>query len=76
MTAREELHRLVDYIPESEMGTTQKLLRALVDPVELALLTAEEDDEPESDDERARVEEALADPAADIAFERLRRIPS
>ncbi len=56
MTPREELHRLVDHIPESQVATTQKLLRALVDPVELAILSAEEDDEPESEDERAAVE--------------------
>jgi len=74
MTAREELHRLVDYIPESEIATTQKLLRALADPVELAILSAEEDDEPESEDECAAVEAALTDPSADVPFERLRRV--
>ncbi len=74
MTTREELHRLVDHIPESEVATTQKILRALVDPVELAILSAEEDDEPESEEERAAVETALADPSADIPFERLRRV--
>jgi hypothetical protein len=74
MTTREELHRLVDHIPESEVATTQKLLRALVDPVELAILSAEEDDEPESEDERAAVKAALADPSADVPFEHLRRV--
>jgi hypothetical protein len=74
MTAREELHQLVDFIPDSEVRTTQKLLRALVDPVELALLSAEEDDEPESDGERAAVEAALADPEPDIPFEKIRRV--
>lgn len=72
MTTREELHRLVDHIPESEVATTQKLLRALVDPVELAILSAEEDNEPEGEDERAAVEAALADPSADVPFEPLR----
>ena len=74
MTAREELHRLVDHIPESEVRTTRKLLRALVDPVELAILSAEEDDEPEGDRERAAVEAALSDSGADVPFERLRRV--
>ena len=74
MTAREELHRLVDHIPESEVRVTQRLLRALVDPVELALLSAEEDDEPESDGERAAVEAALASPEPDIPFEQIRRV--
>jgi len=74
MTTREELHRLVEHIPESDMPTTQKFLRALVDPVELAILSAPQDDEPESGEERAGVEAALADPAADVPFERLRRV--
>ena len=74
MTAREELHRLVDHIPENEVRTTRKLLRALVDPVELALLSAEEDDEPESDGERAAVEAALAGSGPDVPFEKVRRV--
>jgi hypothetical protein len=74
MTAREELHHLVDHIPEKDVSTTQKLLRALVDPVELALLSAEDDDELESDDERAAVEASLADGAPDIPFEQVRRV--
>ena len=57
------------------MPTTKKLLRALVDPVELALLSAEEDDEAESAGEQAAVEGALADPAPDVPFEQLRRVP-
>ena len=36
MTVREELHQLVDHLPESEISTTRKLLRALVDPVDLS----------------------------------------
>jgi hypothetical protein len=53
--------------------TTQKLLRALVDPVELAILSAEEDDEPESEEERAAVDAALAGAEPDVPFEQLRR---
>ncbi len=73
MTAREELHHLVDHIPENDVRTTRKLLRALVDPVELAILLAGEDDEPESEGERDAVEAALAGSGADVPFERLRR---
>jgi hypothetical protein len=73
MTVREELHRLVDHIPESEVPVTQKLLRALVDPVELAILSAAEDDEIESEEERAAVDAALADPVPDVPFEHIRR---
>ena len=76
MATREELHRLVDHIPESEVKTTQKLLRALVDPVELAILSAEEDDEPESEEERAAVDAALGGAEPDIPFEQLRRTRS
>ena|SRR5271165_73766 len=61
MTAPEALHRLVDRLHESEVPTTRKLLRALIDPLELAILTAAEDEEPESDAEREAVREALAD---------------
>jgi hypothetical protein len=74
MSAREELHLLLDRIPESDVPTMQKLLRSLVDPVELAILTAPEDDELESDEERAAVAAALADPSPDIPFEEIRRV--
>ena len=74
MTTREELHRLVEHIPESDVPTTQKFLRALVDPVELAILSAPDDDESESDEERATVEASLADPSPDVPFERIRRV--
>jgi hypothetical protein len=43
------------------------------DPVELAILTAPLDDEPETEEERATVESSLADTAPDIPFEQLRR---
>ena len=56
---REELRALVDRIPESDMLTARKFLRALVDSLELALLNAPPDDEPLSDREHAATEEAL-----------------
>jgi hypothetical protein len=43
------------------------------DPVELAVLTALLDDEPETEEERAAVASSLADDYPDIPFERLRR---
>ena len=55
---REELRTLVDHISEGDVPTARKLLRALVDPVELALLSAPPDDEPLSARERAATEEA------------------
>ena len=50
---REELHLLLDRIPQSEMATARKILRALADPVELTLLNAQADDEPLSPHEQA-----------------------
>jgi hypothetical protein len=55
---REELRTLVDHICESDVPTARKLLRALVDPVELALLNAVPDDEPLSEHERGATEES------------------
>lgn len=43
---REELHILLDRIPDSDIATARKILRALADPVQLALLNAPPDDEP------------------------------
>ena len=47
---------------------------ALADPVELAILNAVVDDEPETEEERAAVESSLNDPSPDIPFEQLRRV--
>jgi hypothetical protein len=71
---RQELHALLDHIPEGDVVTARKFLRSLVDPVELVLLSAPPDDEPETEEEGAAVAAALADPAADIPFEQIRRV--
>jgi len=71
---RHELHTLVDHIPDSDVPAARKILRALADPVELAILTAPLDDEPETDKEQASVASSLADASPDIPFEQLRRI--
>jgi hypothetical protein len=70
---RHELHTLVDHIPEGDVPAARKILRALADPVELAILTAPLDDEPETEEERAAVESSVADASPDIPFEQLRR---
>jgi hypothetical protein len=44
-----------------------------MDPVELAILTAPLDDEPETEEERAAVAASLADASADVPFEQLGR---
>jgi hypothetical protein len=71
---RHELHTLLDHIPDSDVPSVRKILRALADPVELAILTAPLDDEPETEQERASVASSLADGSPDIPFEQLRRI--
>lgn len=59
MTARERLHQIVDELPEPD---AEQILRAVEqwrdEPVSRALAAAPVDDEPETDDERAAVEEA------------------
>jgi hypothetical protein len=72
-SGREELHKLLDHIPDSDLPTTRKFLRALLDPVELAVLTAPPDDEPETEEERTAVEASLDDPSPDIPFDQIRR---
>jgi hypothetical protein len=60
MVSKEGLHQLIDALPESELDKAARLLAALetTDPVLRALLLAPEDDEPETDEERAAVDEA------------------
>ena len=70
---RRELHALVDRIPDSDVPAARKVLRALADPVEFAILSAALDDEPETEEERASVASSLVDPSPDIPFEQLRR---
>ena len=50
--SRQELHTLVDHIPEPEVASARDYLRSLVDPVERALLDASTDHEPMSEHER------------------------
>ncbi len=59
MTTKEALHELIESLPEAVLPEAARRLEELRDdPVLLALLTAPEDDEPETDEERAAVEEA------------------
>lgn len=65
MTNRTRLHRLVDELPESDVAVAERYLDYLrltgQDPVLNAILNAPEDDEPESDEERAAVDKARED---------------
>lgn len=62
---REKMHRLVERIPETEVTHALRYLQYLEeigeDPVRRALDNAPLDDEPETEEERAAVEEGKAD---------------
>ena len=72
-TDRQDLHTLVDHIPAGDVPSARKILRALMDPVELSLLSAPVDDEPETEDERTAVEHALAEPGPGTPHEEVLR---
>ena len=62
MTSRAQLHEIVDMLPESELASAQRLLRALPDdPVLRALLAAPLDDEPVPEWEREIMDKARTD---------------
>ena len=64
MTALQDLHTLVDWLPECAQGEARQILLAHLkkhDPVAYALFTAPEDDEPETEAERAAMAEVYAD---------------
>ena len=64
MTTRERLHELVERLPEEDVEAALRLLAGVGqegDPVLRALANAPIDDEPESAEERAAVEEGLRD---------------
>ena len=74
--AREHLHRLVDALPEDATEAAERLLRQLADDSLFSfLMAAPEDDEPETEEERAAVAEARAASARGevITTEELRR---
>lgn len=73
MTSREELHKLVDHIPEADVAAARKILRALADPVGQSLLAAPLDDEPETDQERAEVEAARKETGPGTSHEEVLR---
>ena len=67
MTMKEELHRLVDELPDSESHAAKRFLeylRNMGDPMMQALMEAPMDDEPETEEERAAIAEAYDDIAA------------
>jgi len=65
MTTRESVHRLVDDLPRHELSRAERVLEALLatagEGLPQTLRDASADDEPETPQERAAVEEALLD---------------
>ena len=64
MTALQDLHTLVDWLPECAQAEAHQILLAHLkkcDPVAYAFFTAPEDDEPLTEEEIAKIDEALAD---------------
>jgi len=61
MLARDDLHTLLDAIPEDRLPAVREALERLADPVLLAFLMAPEDDEPLTDEDIAAIEEGKAD---------------
>ena len=64
MTALQDLHTLVDWLPECAREEAHQILLDHLkkcDPVAYAFFTAPEDDEPETEAERAAMAEVYAD---------------
>ena len=64
MVTREELHEMIEFLPDSMLEASGRAFLDFLkkeDPVLYALITAPEDDEPETEEERAAMEEVYAD---------------
>jgi hypothetical protein len=64
MLTRDDLHTLLDSIPEDRLPSIRDALEQLADPVVLALVTASVEDEELDADERAELEKAEHEVAA------------
>jgi len=70
---REDLHKLLDHIPDSDVPAARKFLKALADPVWLSILTAPLDEEPETEEELAEVEAARGETSPGTPHENVLR---
>jgi hypothetical protein len=61
MIARDELHTILDAIPEERLNAAREALAQLADPVMLAALNAPIDDEPLTDEDVEALAEARAE---------------
>jgi hypothetical protein len=57
---RDDAHRLIDRLPETQLSALVGLLETIVDPAAAALRNAPVDDEPETEEEKQAVAEARA----------------
>ena len=64
MTTKQELHHLVDELPDQALPEAARRLEPLRDPVLASMLTAPVDDEPETAEEREGLAGARTDYAA------------
>ena len=55
---KHQAHELIDRLPPAQLAAVARLLKAMLDPVSLAISNAPVDDEPETDEERRAVAEA------------------
>lgn len=61
MLTRDQLHRLIDAIPDDRLPALEAAIEPLADPVARAVMLAPEDDEPLTDEDRAALREAKDD---------------
>lgn len=61
MLTRDQMHRLIDALPESQLGDVALALEQATDPLTRALLLAPEDDEPLTEEEMLAIEAARAE---------------
>jgi hypothetical protein len=58
MSEREQAHKLIDRLPETQLSALVGLLETMVDPAAAALRNAPHDDEPETGEEKLAATEA------------------
>jgi hypothetical protein len=56
---RQHVHELIDRLPPSRLAAVAGLLEAMLDPIDRKLAHAPIDDEPETEEERMAVAEAI-----------------
>lgn len=75
MLTRDQMHRLIDALPESQLADVALALEQATDPLTRALLLAPEDDEPLTEEEMLAIEAARAEAGSVgyIAHEEVKR---